>query len=204
MDSWIAARIRRRSVSNESFASFGLPECIHSDNGSPFASRAIAGLSQMSVQWVKLGIGIERSRPACPQDNGAHERMHRTLKASTAHPPAPNLRTQQRRFNAFRREYNEVRPHEALDDRTPASVYRSSARPYPSRIPEPEYPGHFEIRRVSANGDIAWRAERLFVSAALANEQIALEAVDDGWWSLHFYHQLLGRFDERTRKLIPL
>lgn len=186
------------------FREYGLPECIHSDNGAPFASRAIAGLSQMSVHWVKLGIHIERSRPGCPQDNGAHERMHRTLKASTTRPPACNLRAQQRRFNQFRGEYNELRPHEALHDHTPARLYRPSTRAYPSRLAKPEYPAHFEVRRVSANGDVSWRAERLFVSEALMHEQVGFEAVDDGLWSLHFYHQLLGRFDERTGKLIPL
>jgi putative transposase len=189
---------------DRAFREFGLPNAIHSDNGSPFASRAIAGLSQLSVQWVKLGIRIDRSRPGCPQDNGAHERMHRTLKASTTHPPAFNLRAQQRRFDAFVREYNELRPHEALHDQTPATSYRPSMRSYPSRIAEPEYAGHYEVRRVSANGYVAWQAQKLFVSEALAHEHIAFEAVDDGIWSLHFYHQLLGRFDERTRKLIPL
>jgi transposase InsO family protein len=188
----------------QTFKEYGLPERIHSDNGAPFASRAIAGLSHMSVQWLKLGIHIERSRPGCPQDNGTHERMHRTLKAHTTRPAARDLCAQQRRFNRFVREYNELRPHEALDDRTPASLYEPSTRWYPSRIPKPEYPEHFEVRLVSANGDVAWRAERFFVSAALAHEQIALESVDDGLWSLHFYHQLIGRFDERTRKLIPL
>ncbi len=186
------------------FREYGLPQAIHSDNGSPFASRAIAGLSQLSVQWVKLGIRIERSRPGCPQDNGAHERMHRTLKASTARPPARNLQAQQRRFNGFVHEYNQLRPHEALQDETPASVYRPSTRAYPSRIAQPDYPGHCEVRRVSFNGYVAWQAQKLFVSEALAHQQVAFEAVEDGIWSLHFYHQLLGRFDERTRKLIPL
>jgi hypothetical protein len=158
----------------------------------------------MSVHWLKLGIRIERSRPGCPQDNGAHERMHRTLKADTTRPAARNLNAQQRRFNRFVREYNEVRPHEALDDRTPASLYRPSARAYPSRIPAPEYPDYFEVRRVSHNGYIGWQAQSVFVSLALAHEHIAFEPLDDGLWGLHFYHQSLGRFDERTRKLIPL
>jgi putative transposase len=186
------------------FRQCGLPDFIHSDNGAPFASRAIAGLSQMSVHWVKLGIQIERSRPGCPQDNGAHERMHRTLKANTMRPAAANLRAQQRRFDLFQREYNELRPHEALADRTPASVYQPSPRPYPSRLAEPDYPEHFEVRRVAHHGDVSWRAQRVFISQSLAHERIAFEAVDDGLWSLHFYHQLLGRFDERTRKLISL
>jgi putative transposase len=183
---------------------FGLPDGIHSDNGAPFSSNAIAGLSQMSVHWLKLGIRIERSRPGCPQDNAIHERMHRTLKDCTTHPPAKNLRAQQRRFDHFRREYNELRPHEALADRAPASVHHTSARSYPTRIPQPDYPEHFEVRRVSHNGYIKWRAQHFFVSLALARELIALEELDDGLWSLHFYRQQLGRFDARKRKLIPL
>jgi putative transposase len=189
---------------DDAFREFGLPDRIHSDNGAPFSSNAIAGLSQMSVHWLKLGIHIERSRPGCPQDNGAHERMHRTLKDCTTRPAAKNLRAQQRRFDRFVREYNELRPHEALDDRTPASVYQASARRYPPHIPKPEYPEHFEIRRVSHNGYIGWRAQRIFVSLSLAHEHVALEEVDDGLWSLHFYHQQLGRFDAHNRKLIPL
>lgn len=189
---------------DHAFREFGLPDRIHSDNGAPFSSNAIAGLSQMSVHWLKLGIHIERSRPGCPQDNGAHERMHRTLKDCTTRPAAKNLRAQQRRFDRFVREYNELRPHEALDDRTPASVYQASTRSYPHRTPKPEYPEHFEIRRVSHNGYIGWHAQRIFVSLALAHEHIALEEVDDGLWSLHFYHQQLARFDAHNRKLIPL
>lgn len=187
------------------FRQYGLPEAIHSDNGAPFASpSALAGLTHLSVHWIKLGIRIERSRPGCPQDNGAHERMHRTLKDCTARPPAANLRAQQGRFNRFRREYNELRPHESIEDRTPSALHRPSPRPYPARIPKPEYPHGFDTRRVSHNGYVSWRAEHLFISSALAHEYIAFVEIDDGLWSLYFYHQLLGRFDARAHKLIPL
>ena len=186
------------------FRDYGLPHAIHSDNGAPFASLGIAGLSQLSVRWVKLGIRIERSRPGCPQDNGAHERMHRTLKNFATRPPAKNLRGQQRRFDHFLREYNELRPHESLDDRTPSTVYRPSSRSYPTRIPTPDYPDHFDVRRVSHNGYVKWRAQSVFVGMALAREQIAFEPIDEALWSIHFYHQLLGRFDVRSRQLIPL
>ncbi|RPI97000.1 MAG: IS481 family transposase [Chloroflexi bacterium] len=188
----------------QAFRQYGLPARIHSDNGAPFASGAIAGLSQMSVQWLKLGIRIERSRPACPQDNGAHERLHRTLKEHATRPAAKNLRAQQRRFSVFLREYNELRPHESLNDHPPAKFYQPSPRAYPARIPKPQYPEHFEVRRVSHNGYVKWRAQAVFVSLALANEDIAFEQIDEALWSLHFYHQLLGRFDAQTRKLIPL
>jgi transposase InsO family protein/transposase-like protein len=186
------------------FREYGLPDGIHSDNGPPFASGGIAGLSRMSVHWVKLGIRLFRSRPGCPQDNGAHERMHRTLKDCTARPPAKSLRAQQRRFDRFVREYNELRPHESLNDRTPASIYRPSPRSYPSRLPKPDYPSHFDIRRVSHNGYVSWRAQSFYIGLALAHEHVAFEPIDEALWSIHFYHQLLGRFDARTAQIIPL
>jgi len=186
------------------FHEYGVPEAIHSDNGAPFASTGIAGLSWLSVQWLKLGIRVLRSRPGCPQDNGAHERMHRTLKAQTARPPAANLRAQQRRFERFRAEYNHERPHEALDDRTPVQLYRLSTRPFPTRMPTPEYPGHFEVRRVADNGCIKWTGHSVFIGAALSGEWLGLEEIDDGLWSICFMRHLLARFDARTRKLIDV
>lgn len=187
------------------FRQYGLPAAVHSDNGSPFASScSLGGLSRLSVHWLKLGIRIERSRPACPQDNPAHERMHRTLKAATARPPANNLRAQQRRFDHFTPEYNRERPHEALALRTPASAYHRSPRPYPSRIAEPEYPGHFERRRVGAHGGIKWNGAVLFIGAPLISESLGLEEIDEGLWAIYFYHHQLARLDAREGKLIKV
>lgn len=193
-------------ILHELFARYGLPETIHSDNGTPFASIGLCGLSRLSVRWLKLGIRVQRSRPAQPQDNGAHERMHRTLKAATARPPAANARTQQVRFDVFRSEYNGERSHEALQDRLPAEVYQPSTRAYPRRLYAPSYPGHFEQRRVIANGCIKWRGRSIFIGAAFHGELLGLEEVDDGIWSLYFANQLLARFDERLSKLfeVPL
>jgi putative transposase len=195
---WVSAFIDRL------YKEHGLPEAVHSDNGSPFACpTSIGGLSRLSVHWLKLGISIERSRPACPQDNPAHERMHRTLKAETTRPPAANLRAQQRRFDHFLAEYNQERPHEALGDRTPVQLYRGSPRAYPVRLPEPEYPGHFEVRRVSNhNGCFKWKGRLLFIGKVLSSEPIGLEEVDEGFWKVYFFNHLLARFDERNRKLI--
>jgi putative transposase len=186
------------------FHEYGLPEAIHSDNGAPFASTGIAGLSHLSVQWLKLGIRLHRSRPGCPQDNGAHERMHRTLKAETARPPAGNLRAQQRRFARFRAEYNHERPHEALADQSPAKLFRPSPRQYPSKLPEPQYPGHFEVRRVAENGCIKWNGKFVFIGAALRAEWLGLEEIDNGLWSIRFMEHLLARFDARTMALIDV
>jgi len=145
-----------RAVFETLFRECGLPQAIRTDNGPPFASVAPAGLSRLSMWWLKLGIRHERITPGCPQENGRHERMHRTLKAETAHPPEGNLARQQRRFQLFEREYNEVRPHEALDYRTPAELYVPSVRVFPARLPEPEYPVGAHLRRISQQGSLKW------------------------------------------------
>ena len=183
------------------FRTYGLPEVIRSDNGAPFAAKGIHGLTALNVWWLQLGIVHQRITPGCPQENGAHERLHRTLKARTTKPPAANHNLQQRAFNAFRRTYNELRPHEALDDETPASSFTPSPRPYPARIAPPDYPGHCEVRRVSTAGTFRLYAGQYFLSHALDGELIGLEEVDDGLWNILYYDTLLGRFDERTHTL---
>lgn len=184
------------------FQEHGLPEVLRTDNGSPFASgTAVAGLSRLSVQWIKLGIRPERITPGHPEQNGAHERMHRTLKAETARPPAESRPAQQERFDRFRRLYNEERPHEALSQRCPCELYESSPRAYPSPVPEPEYPGHFEVRSVRHRGEIKWQGGYLFLSESLEGERVGLEETDDGIWSVYFGPVLLARFDEQEKKL---
>jgi transposase InsO family protein len=184
------------------FREYGLPEAIRSDNGSPFASAsALARLSNLSVQWVKLGIRLERIEPGHPEQNGRHERMHRTLKQETARPPAASRSAQQERFDQFRSVYNQQRPHEALGQQTPAEFYRPSLRPYPSKIVQPDYPGHFEVRSVRPNGEIKWQGELLFLSEALSGERVGLEETADGVWTVYFGTLLLARFDEKERKL---
>jgi transposase InsO family protein len=183
------------------FAEFGLPDAMRTDNGTPFATTAIGRLSRLAVWWLKLGIRPELIEPAHPEQNGSHERMHRELKAETTRPPAATLRGQQRRFEAFRREFNEERPHESLGGVPPARVYRPSPRPLPQRTPMIEYPGHFEVRRVSRNGGIRWKSDWVNVSHVLSEEDVGLEEVADGIWNLYFGLLLLGRFDERERRL---
>ena len=164
------------------FRTYGLPQCLRTDNGSPFASRAPGGLTALTVRWVKLGIWPERIAPGRPDQNGCHERMHRTLKAETAAPPRPTARAQQRAFMRFQREFNTVRPHEALGQLPPASRYAPSPRPYPRRLPEPAYPAHFEVRRVRHSGEIKWQGERLYLSEVLRGEPVGLEEIADGVW----------------------
>ena len=183
------------------FREFGLPDIIRSDNGTPFASNAIGRISRLSAWWIRLGVYPELIEPAHPEQNGRHERMHRTLKAETARPPAGNLSAQQRRFNRFRSEYNEERPHEALGQETPASVYRPSDRPFPEKEPDIEYPGHYEVRRVSRNGGIRWHFNWVNVSHVLEEEYVGLEEVDDGLWNVYFGPVWLGRFHEKELKI---
>lgn len=183
------------------FKEFGLPNIIRSDNGAPFATTAIARLSKLSVWWIRLGIFPELIEPAHPQQNGRHERMHRTLKAETTHPPAANQRAQQRRFNDFRYEFNHLRPHEAIGLKPPASLYVPSDRPYPAKLPPLEYPDHFEIRYVSGNGGIRWKSRWVNVSQTLQKQYVGLEEIDNGLWSVYFGPIELGRLDERDFRI---
>ncbi len=183
------------------FREYGLPHRIRTDNGVPFASNALGRLSTLSVWWIRLGIIPELIEPGQPQQNGRHERMHRTLKAETARPPQRNLRAQQRCFDAFRKEFNHDRPHQALGQEPPASLYRPSSRPYPNRLPPLQYPAHFEVRRVSRNGGIRWNARWVNVSHLLAEQLVAFEEIDDGLWEVYFGPVKLGRFHEREGKI---
>jgi transposase InsO family protein len=183
------------------FRQHGLPDAIRSDNGAPFASTGIHGLTRLNVWWLQLGITHQRITPGHPQQNAAHERMHRSLKQSLPRPPAANLNLQQRVFNSFRRTYNHIRPHEALGDETPASRWKPSRRLYPERIAPPRYPAHLERRRVSNAGAFRLHSGQKFLSQALNGETIGLEQIDDRIWNILYYDTLLGRFDERSRRI---
>jgi putative transposase len=178
------------------FREYGLPDSIRTDNGHPFASQAIARLSQLSVFWVQLGITPELIRPGKPQDNGRHERMHRTLKARTANPPRASMRAQQQCFDDFRHMFNHERPHEALDLDRPASHYQPSPRPYPKHLEPLTYPAHFEVRRVSQDSTIRWHSQKVFVSHLLSRLEVGLEEVGDGVWSVFFGPLHLGWLDQ--------
>jgi hypothetical protein len=183
------------------FREFGLPRALRTDNGPPFASTGAGGLSRLSVTWVKLGIRLERIDPGAPQQNGRHERLHRTLKEQTSHPPAATPKAQQRRFDDFRRHYNCERPHEALDQTTPASHYTASPRGYPERIEEPWYDADHAVRRVRGSGEIKWGGELIFVSEALIGEPVGIAETEDGDWIVRFAAIDLGVINRQTRKL---
>jgi putative transposase len=183
------------------FKDYGLPRRIKSDNGSPFAAATLGRLSQLSVWWLRLGVLPELSEPGKPQQNGRHERMHRTLKAEATKPPGANPRAQQRKLNHFRTEYNDDRPHESLEMDTPGQWYQSSPRPMPRKLPEMVYPDRFQVRYVSANGGIRWHKQWVNVSSALVGQHLGLEAVDDGLWDVYFGVKKLGRLHERHMRI---
>jgi len=184
------------------FRNNGLPEAIRTDNGAPFASRGVGGLSRLSVWFIKLGIRPERIKAGHPEQNGRHERMHRTLKEATATPPEMDIHEQQKAFNHFIVEYNEERPHEALGQRPPASVYRPSPKAYPAKLPEVEYDQEATVRYVHTNGCIKWKGELLFLSETLIGEYVALKQIDNPLWEVRFSFHPLGLLNEKKGKII--
>jgi transposase InsO family protein len=183
------------------FRTYGLPNRIRTDNGSPFAGNGLARLSTLSVWWIKLGISPELIEPGHPEQNGIHERMHRTLKQETTCPPARTMAAQQRRFDEFRREFNEERPHEALGMQRPAELYRPSPRRIPRTIGIYDYPLHNLVRRVSRCGTIRVFGKQIFVSQTLNEEYVALEEVDDGVYDLFFCFYHIGRYELRVNRI---
>ena len=188
-------------VFERAFRDYGLPGAIRSDNGVPFATTGVGGLSRLSVWWLRLGIVVERIPPGCPQQNGRHERMHRTLKAETASSPCADLALQQARFDVFRREFNEKRPHEALGQRVPASAYAASSRRYPERLPEVSYDAEQAVRRVRSNGQIKWAGGMMFVGEALTGELVGVSETEHGDWLVRFADVELGYIDAPRRRL---
>lgn len=186
-------------VFTAAFRDYGLPLAIRCDNGPPFGSTGAGGLTRLSAWWLKLGINPHFIRPASPQENGRHERMHRTLKAQTSQPPAATPAAQQRRFDAFRRHYNQERPHEALNQSTPAECYTVSPRSMPIRIEDPWYDANHQVRRIRSSGEIIWKGGRVFVSEALVGELIGIAELETGDHVLRFCTHDIGILDRKSR-----
>jgi transposase InsO family protein len=195
-----------RPVFERAFGEHGLPEAIRSDNGVPFGSSGAGGLTRLSVWFVKLGIRLHFTRPASPQDNGRHERMHRTLKDQAARPPCASLAEQQARFDAFRVHYNHERPHEALEQVPPGELWTPSPRPLPDMLPEPWYDADHQVRRVRTSGEIQWRGQLVFISQPLIGETVGLIERQDGTHSVRFFDLDLGVIDPhgQFRRFAPL
>lgn len=185
------------------FRNYGLPQAIRTDNGAPFASVSLGGLCRLSIWFIKLGIRPERIQQGHPEQNGRHERMHRSLKEATAQPPKSNPQMQQKAFDEFIQEYNYERPHEALGQETPASVYTPSPVPYPPRTPKVEYDDGVQVRQVRQSGEMKWKGRRIYVSQALAGEPVGLRQVDDRLWEVCFGFHPLGTLDGLVGKIVP-
>ncbi len=187
----------------QAFEAHGLPEVILTDNGSPFASASVTGLTSLSAHWTRLGIHHHRIAPGKPQQNGRHERFHLTLKEAMLQ-PEDSRAAQQDRFDRFRRDYNEERPHEAIAQKPPASLYRPSPRLMPQTIPEPEYPEGTVVRRVRSNGEIKWKGGFIYISTAIIADRIGMIEIDDDVFEVRFYDRPIGRIEKGSRKLQPI
>lgn len=185
------------------FALYGMPRALRTDNGPPFAGHGPGRLTHLAVWWLKLGIQVERIAPGHPDQNGRHERFHRTLQQEATVTPAATPRAQQQRFDRLRREFNTVRPHEALGQQPPARLYRPSGRRYPSTLVEPWYDATHQVRRVRPNGQIKWQGQLVFVSEAMRREVVGLAETERGDWLVRFMHLELGRIDRHTLRFTP-
>lgn len=183
-------------ILDSAFQEFGIPVAIRSDGGPPFASTGPAKLTDLSVWLLQLGIRIEIIAPGKPQQNGRLERLHRTLKAETASPPRRDVRAQQRAFDPWRREYNFERPHEALKQRRPSTVYVSSSRRYPRPFVKTRIDPFNTLARIDKNGFIKWQQRNVFISSALYTQTIEIEVIDDRYWNVKWGEIVLGRLDD--------
>jgi len=192
-----------REVCEDVFRRNGLPLAMRSDNGVPFASTGLAALTKLSAYWMRLGLVRERIRPGHPEENGRHERMHRTLKFETARPSRANLLQQQERFDAFVEEFNHERPHEALTMKRPAEVYELSPRSYPKTLSEPRYPEHDDVLRVYDCGNILFHRRKLYLGAALSGQHVGIREERDRRWLVTFMELDLGHIGT-DRLFVPL
>ena len=191
------------SAFEQIFGEYGLPKVIRSDNGTPFASTGLKGLSQLGVWFMRLGIELERIAPGHPEQNGRHERLHWTLKYEATRPPSYNHLQQQERFDMFREEYNQSRPHEALEMKTPSLIYSASDRRYPDQLDDLEYPTHDITREVESNGMLRIdKPRRFYLSYSLSGEKVGLREIKPKIWQVDFMHQDLGYFYENKKEFI--
>lgn len=191
-----------RTVFESAFREYGLPDAIRTDNGTPFAGKCVGGLSRLMIWWIQLGIVPERIAKGSPQQNGRHERMHRTLKAEALDPIERTMKKQQEQFNIFRTDYNNYRPHESLNQQPPARYYQNSARPYVERPAEPEYDYSHIVRRVRSNGEIKLDGNMYYLTELLQGQPIGLKEVDDGLFAINYSFYPIGYINLRKNKVI--
>ena len=191
-----------RTVFESAFKEYGLPDAIRVDNGTPFASRCLGGLSRLSIWWIQLGIVPERIDKGCPQQNSRHERMHRTLKDEAIDPKANNMKEQQKQFDWFRFDYNHYRPHESLNQEPPTKHYKKSNRMYIEKLAPPEYDYSFIVRRVCSGGDIKLNGQRYYLTELLFGQDVGLKETTDGQLTIYYSFFPLGTIDLRKNKVI--
>lgn len=184
------------------FQEYGLPNAIRSDNGVPFGTRSFFGLSRLNVYWLRLGIKLERIEPGCPEQNGRHERMHRTLKEETTKPPSSNLLSQQEKFDAFRETYNKERPHQALNMKSPADLYEASRKKFNPFLDPLEYPDHENTHQVSLCGSVHLKnKKRLYIGEPFGGQNVGIKRVEEDIWKITFMSYDLGFFDLDNPKI---
>lgn len=186
-----------KAVFTQLFKRYGLPLVIRTDNGGPFASTGPAGLSRLSAWWTALGIGVEFIRPGHPEENGAHEQMHRIFKAETTRPPASTRQGQQHRTTSWVKNYNQIRPHEALAQQVPAKRYQKSMRRLPWRRPHLSYPVQWPHRQVRSNGEIKWRGRKRFIGEAFIRHQVGLKPLKSDVQAVYFGPLLIGHLHDK-------
>jgi len=184
------------------FREYGLPKAIRCDNGTPFAGRSVGGLSRLMIWWILLGIIPERIGKGCPQENGRHERLHRTLKSDALNPIARHLKEQQKAFDIFRHDYNNDRPHESLNDQMPSDYYKKSNRPYIEHPHPPDYGNDYLVRHVHHSGEIKFMGREFYLTELLAGQPVGLREIADRLWQLQFSFYALGSIDLRKNKVI--
>jgi transposase InsO family protein len=192
------------AVCEAAMREYGMPARIRTDNGAPFAGTGLLGLSKLSLSWTKMGIVHERIQPGRPQQNGRHERMHRTLKEDTTKPPALTLKLQQKKFDRFRQIFNHERPHEGLNNETPASLYQRSSIMFPRLLTPFTYPRGFQTRRVNTSGDISWHKDRVFISQVFSFEDLGFEEMDEEIFRVYFREIELGELDVTELRFRPV
>ena len=192
------------AVCEAAMREYGMPARIRTDNGAPFAGTGLLGLSKLSLSWTKMGIVHERIQLGRPQQNGRHERMHRTLKEDTTKPPALTLRLQQKKFDRFRQIFNHERPHEGLNNETPASLYQRSSIMFPTVLTPFTYPRGFQTRRVNTSGDISWHKDRVFISQVFSFEDLGFEEMDEEIFRVYFREIELGELDVTELRFRPV
>jgi hypothetical protein len=193
-----------RAVCEAAMREYGMPSRTRTDNGAPFAGTGLLGLSKLSLGLMKMGIIHERIQPGRPQENGRHERMHRTLKEETTRPAALTLRLQQKKFDRFRQVINNERPHEGLNSATPGSIHQPSSVTLPRNLIEYVHPKGFELRRVNNSGDISWHKGRVFISEVFRFEILGFEQVEEDFYKVYFRDLEIGEFDSEALRFRPV